>query len=201
MRLINQILIGAFAVLALTVNVAEATPIDIIVEPTSEGSSVEANITDAACLVPCYIDTTLSEDLDEVWASLGVGESWTFDFFEITVGGLGVANATIEATLAFLQPDLFAASSGDASFFTFLGWFSAGTLIWDQPGSFELADGTFLGISFENLIEAGFGNTTTVSATAVRYQAIPEPGTLALFGLGLLMLGAFHRRRKPSTVR
>jgi len=201
MRKITQPLIAVCALFALSANVANATPIEIVVQPTSEGSSVESNITNSACYVPCYVETSLSEDLDEISTTLGVGESWTFDFFEITVGGLGFATATVEATLAFLQPDVFAASSGDASFFTFLGWFSAGTLIWDQPGAIELADGTFLGIGFENLIEAGFGNTTTVSATVHRYQAIPEPGTLALFGFGLLLLGVFHLRRKPTAGR
>lgn len=40
---------------------------------------------------------------------------------------------------------------------------------------------------------AGF--TGTLDAVTLEFNAVPEPGTLALFGLGTLVLGVFRRRR------
>jgi len=61
-----------------------------------------------------------------------------------------------------------------------------------------LADGTFLGVSFEDVFEFGIGNTTTVSATVSRYGAasVPEPETAALLIVGLLALW-FASRHRP----
>ena len=38
-------------------------------------------------------------------------------------------------------------------------------------------------------LSAGFSGAASLSALAVRTTAVPEPGTLALFGLGLIGLG------------
>ena len=46
-------------------------------------------------------------------------------------------------------------------------------MAWLQPDAIDLGDGTFLGVSFEDVFEFGIGNTTTVSATVSRYGVTP----------------------------
>ena len=60
----------------------------------------------------------------------------------------------------------------------------------------DLSDGSYLSIMFDNLDAAGFGNSATVGVTISRVSGwgggptgVPEPGTLALIGIGLLAVG------------
>jgi len=192
----NFLSICTLLLLVSGAKIASAVP--VFVDPDTDGSSVEITV-DGDCRIDCWANTELADSLALGGRDMEVGDKWVFDFFEITVGGLGSAEAMIQATLAFIAPDIFSTSTGHGRFFTFLGWFSAGTLEWDQPDSVELDDGTFLTISFENLHELGFGNSTMVSAAVSRVAAVPEPGTLALLGIGLLAVAlvARSRRRKP----
>lgn len=192
-KLISAIFVGTF--LAAT---AQATP--IYVDPTSDGSGVEFWINESRCarFAPCRISGQLSDDLDGPGQWVGSGGSWTFDFFDIYVGGLGpVDDFGVSAVLAFLEPEAISAgAAGGGRFFTLFGLISGGSLHWDQPDPIELNDGSWLHVTFEDVAVIGLGRSTTVSATVARYAAvIPEPGTLALFGLGLVGLWFARQRR------
>ena len=189
--------VGTIAV--LTAGTANAGP--ILIDPTADGSYVNPEIDECVALFNyCDIDWELA-DLDQTSFWLDVGQSYTFDFFNLTVRALlGGATASIEATLALLEPASNHVGSGGGFFGTILGVISGGGLYWNQqPDPVDLGDGTYLGVTFENLLELGLGNSTTVSATVTRYDAVSvsEPSTLALLGLGLLGL-AFSLRRRTA---
>ncbi len=186
-------LVGIIAASLLVFGSAHATP--ILVDPAEAGSTVSAEITSSNCL-DCFVHVALSDDLDDATAMLDIGDSFTFDFFDIVVGGLiGTADIAVSATLALLSPDAVAQGNGLGTFASFLYIFNAIELTWSQPGIIELSDGTFLHISFEDLFEFGLGNTTTVSATISRVEAVPEPGTAALLLVGLMTIWLASRRR------
>jgi PEP-CTERM motif len=188
--------LGIVAAGLLAFGAANASP--ILVDPTKTGSDVDANITSSSCL-GCFVDVSLSDDLEGAMDYLDTGDSFTFDFFDIVVGGfIGTAQVAVDATLALASPDTSAIGSGFGGFASFLFVLNAGHLSWIQPGAIDLGDGTFLGVSFEDLFEFGIGNSTTVSATISRYEvaSVPEPGTAALLVVGLLALW-FGSRRRP----
>ena len=85
------------------------------------------------------------------------------------------------------------------------GYVIGGFLIWEQPLAILLEDGTYLGVYFENLWLDGHGESNTVSATVVRFDAssvsVPEPGTIALFLLGLFCLWFAGRQQRHTTAR
>ncbi len=189
---------------ALLFFMAAAHAVPILVDPTLDGTSVTIDFDPSECIIPCTVDLAISASLEGAQAWRDLDEGFVTDFFDITVGGLGyVAEATINATLAFVAPK-FSQWPVVKVFFTIFGIFSGGTLVWNQPGVADLGDGTTraitFAITFENLYEVGFGNTTTVSATSRRVTTVPEPGTLALLGIGLLAIGIVRRRPKHRAV-
>ena len=145
------------------------------------------------------ISAILDTGLDSEIFSLNDGESYTFDFFQITVDGLGTGTADIEATLAFEQPSgSEITGNGSGWWGTIYGVISAGYLGWvDMPQAITLANGDYFDVDFEDVAVVGFGNSTTVSATVTAHAApVPEPTTILLSGIGLLGMGFYLRKRK-----
>lgn len=194
-------LLAAGTIAVLLIGTANADV--IVVDPTTDGSYVDIDI--GPC-VPwwggCDIDWNLAGGLEDEYFTLDVGASETFDFFEVEVfAWFGAATVAVEAVLALSEPQSFNSGSGGGFFGSFLGYVSGGGLYWEQqPTPIDLGDGTYLGITFENLLEFGIGNRTTVSATVTRYGAIAvsEPGPLVLSVLGLLALAFSLRGRVAS---
>lgn len=187
----------AGALMLCTATTAHALPsIDFDVD--GPGSSATIGITSSFC-IGCFATPTVAPGLDAEIFSLANGESHTFDFFDVTVGGvIGAATADAAATLAFtLPPGVSVSSTGAGGFATFLGVLSAGALIWDAatPVEVALTNGSTFDVDLSDIIAFGIGNTATVQATITATNVVPEPTTLALFGVGLAALGVAKRRR------
>ena len=191
--------------LGLLVTHAQAGPIsfDIAGAP---GSAVDASVDPVFCL-GCSVTTTLKSGLDAITFSLAQGESHTFDFFKIRVGGLGGATIDITATLGFDLPfGMSATGNADGWYATILGKVSGGALAWnDLPTILTAADGAQFSVDFSDVAGFTIGNSAWVQATVTaiaeaappvdpQQNAVSEPATLAMLGLGLFGIAALRRR-------
>jgi hypothetical protein len=143
----------------------------------------------------------VNPNLGSASALLKAGETWTIDLFSIAFPLVGSGSGTISANLGFDNPtgapDINDSAQG--SFFSF--FLTLGDLIWTtQPGQFSLADGTKYSVVFENLSGFTVGRSVDVHAfLTLNTEPVPEPGTIALLGLG--MLGVIFASRRQLLAR
>jgi hypothetical protein len=196
-----QAIVGAVA-LGVAAN-ASAVPVTFDLADGPQ-SSVAITSLDKNCLIgSCGASVSLNANLDSLSKTLSAGQSWAFDFFSINFYGLGTGSGTLAASLGFDAPTTApnAVGSGNGSFLSAF-FFSAGSLNWiTQPGTFSLADGTSYSVVFQDLVGITVGTTATVKALLTlnaEPTGVPEPGTLALFGLGLLGLGFARKVKRQS---
>jgi hypothetical protein len=197
----SLLLASAFALVAATS--AAAAPVLLFDVAGAPASSVSATVTSSDCdpLFPCSVSTQLDAELDSRIFALAAGESETFDFFDISVFGIGAGEGSVSATLAFDSPlGVSATGEGEGAFFTFLGIISGGVLSWSDVPAIILADGSSFSVDFSDFAGFGFGNTATITATVSALAVagenevpVPAPGALGLLGLGLLGLGLRRR--------
>ena len=167
-------------------------------------SSAKATLGSSVC-IRCSINATLASGLHGTAFTLDAGESATFDFFRLSVNGIGAALAGVTATLGFDSPSgTSITADGDGMFVTFAGIVSAGVLVWnDLPTLVSMGDGSLFSVSFSDVAGFTLGNfadvtaTVTVLRTAAPAAHVDEPGALQL-ALIALVLGSTLVKRKRS---
>lgn len=192
-----SVIICFFSILGFS-GLAAAIPIDFAVD--SSLSSV--TLSNTQTIGWTSVSAALAGGLGDTAFSLGDGLSKTFDFFTVTVSGIGLGTTSVEAKLGFSAPaGVIATGSGSGAWVTVFGLISGGYLNWNtQPGTFTLASGDYFDVKFENISLAGLGDSTTVHATVNAHAApvapVPEPATVLLLGSGLVALWGVRRKFK-----
>ncbi|WP_380872873.1 hypothetical protein ACFB49_37690 [Sphingomonas sp. DBB INV C78] len=132
--------------------------------------------------------------------TLNEGESFTFDFATLNIGGfLGAGTASLEAKLSFLTPGGSGTSEGDG--FYVKGWVvSGGGLSWEDIAPITIGNATYQ-IDFSDLAGLTIANpkvkaTVTLISEGVG-GAVPEPATWAMLIAGFGMVGGAMRMRAP----
>lgn len=182
------------------------------------GSALQVGSTPAGATAQTRADASLQSD-GSASGDSDVGTSTTFSF---TLGAAGSMTFAFDAT-PFTQA--YTSSGAATNAIARLSWSlnivnqSTGAIVYVfQPGELNgeanaSRTGTFPGLTTYNPGTLSFSaispllNATDVYqltvqhntlANALQTTAVPEPGTLAMLGLGLLGMTAFRRRRRPA---
>ena len=117
--------------------------------------------------------------------------------------GFGTATDNLMVAFNFTQPD--PATGGitgtGSEEVEFGGFFSNGSITWNNGGmnTVTFSDGAVLQIALSNADFSNFGRNDSADIkgtfTLTHDPSVPEPGALALLGVGLLGLGVVGRRK------
>jgi len=172
----------------------------ILFEIDGATSSVSTSVA-TDCLINCGVNVALVDNIDGQSKVLnGIGDTFTFDFFNISFYGVGGGDGSIDAQVGLASPGGGTAATGTGGFFTVFGIVNKGFLNWDYIAP-TTVDGITFQLSLPNLDGFAIGTTKvqgTITLLGSQARAVSEPATLSLLGAGLLGLALVRRRRAAA---